>query len=179
MCDAILRLVRDMLKFRLRESLGGGLRVRFTWVSRNRGLTLCPHPAFPLGFRHRPTSASGSAMALMPRDDLPKLCFKGPSPGRLLGVRVRNGEGQAPGSVLGVLSVWPGPQLRPRWSMPRSLLRVRLGNMGSDLEGKGEKGEGMVQMKGERKARSRGSSRGSDAIRRFLLTREREGQSEG
>lgn len=48
--DTILRLVRDMLRFRLRESLGGGLRVRLAWLPRNQSDSVpspCPSPGLP------------------------------------------------------------------------------------------------------------------------------------
>ena len=75
MRNAILRLVRDVWKFGLREGLGWAAMGTLAWVPQagggdgrgvgwmGGGLTPSPHPAFPLRSQPQPVFAMGNRMA--------------------------------------------------------------------------------------------------------------------
>lgn len=136
----------------------------------NRGLTPCPIPAVPLGFHTGLHWPLGVPWLRCPGKIVPKLCFIGPVPGKLLGVSARTR-----GGALGVC--WSPvcaarPRLRPGWSVQD----LCLGQAGlwalSDRE---RTEEGMRQVREERRRRgSKGSRRGSDIIKRWMLTQKEE-----
>lgn len=158
-----------MLKFRLRESLGGGVRARHAWVPRDRGLTPCPIPAVPLGFHTGLYWPLGVPWLRCPGKIVPKLCFIGPVPGKLLGVSART-RGGAVGVCWSPVCI--PPRLRPGWSV-QGLCSGQAGLWALSDRERAE--EGMRQVREERRRRgSRGSRRGSDAIRRWMLTQKEE-----
>lgn len=117
-----------MLNFRLRESLGGGIKARHTWVPRNRGLTPCLTPAIPWASNTGLHWPLGVPWLWCPGKIVPKLCFPGPVPGKLLGVKMRNGG--AGGEVLGnmlVSCLCTLTQAEAKMEHARSLLRISLG----------------------------------------------------
>lgn len=110
--NAIFRLVRDMWKFGLRESLGWAVTGRLAWFPGSRepdsqpSTHLSPlipaQPVLATGNRMAPTSALGAPLSWCPGVIVPKLSFPVPIP-RRLGSRSQD-EGQRRARSLG--AVW-------------------------------------------------------------------------
>lgn len=142
--NAILRLVRDVWKFGLRESLGWAATGRLAWVPRT--LTPSPHPAFPLhsqpnlccplGIEWPPFCPRGPSV-LVSRGNCAKALNSSAKPQEACKqVRMRDREGPGP---LGQRQSWLRavlPPVKTRWGISQPLLRLSLGRTGSDPEGR-------------------------------------------